>query len=163
MTLCCQGVGDSMTKKKENPQPGGRPSKYKPEFVDQLIKYFNSPAITIDKDGKMTPGHFPTLARFASMIEVNKDTLIEWTKVHPEFSDAYKRAKDLQEANLIEGTLSGAYQPSFSIFTAKNVLGWRDKTEQELTGKDGAPIQHEINGALKMEPSDAYMAMLGKK
>jgi len=23
---------------------------------------------------------------------------------------------------------------------AKNVLGWRDKTEHEMTGKDGAPL-----------------------
>ena len=46
----------------------------------------------------------------------------------------------MQEANLIEGTIGNAYNSTFAIFTAKNVLGWRDKIEQEITGKDGAPL-----------------------
>ena len=41
--------------------------------------------------------------------------------------------------------MNGAYIPSFAIFTAKNVLGWRDKTEQEVTGKDGAPFSVTIS------------------
>jgi hypothetical protein len=78
---------------------------------------------------------------------VTKQTLHDWATAkdlatgelkHPEFSDAYKKAKDLQEANLIEGTIGNAYNSTFAIFTAKNVLGWRDKIEQEITGKDGA-------------------------
>jgi hypothetical protein len=32
------------------------------------------------------------------------------------------------------------YNSTFAIFTAKNVLGWRDKVEQEITGKDGSPL-----------------------
>ena len=82
------------------------------------------------------------------MIGVHRDTLHSWateknpdqTHKNPRFSDAYKKAKDLQEANLVEGTISGAYNSTFAIFTAKNVLGWRDKTEHEMTGKDGAPL-----------------------
>ena len=151
------------TPRKENPQKGGRKSIYQPKYVDELIEYFNSPAIERDDRGNVVAGHFPTLARFASKIGVHRETLLEWAKRYPEFADAYKKAKDLQESNLIEGTLAGAYQPSFAIFTAKNVLGWRDKTEQEITGKDGAPVQHEVNGTLKMEPSEAYLALIGKK
>jgi hypothetical protein len=36
------------------------------------------------------------------------------------------------------------YQANFSIFTAKNVLGWRDKMEQEITGAEGAPLLQGI-------------------
>lgn len=135
----------------------GRPTVYKNEFPDMMIEYFSqSPTrevTTYDKHGnehtQTLPGVFPTLARFATNIGVTKDTLHDWATAkdiqtgylkHPEFSCAYKKAKDLQEANLIEGTIGNAYNSTFAIFTAKNVLGWRDKIEQEITGKDGAPL-----------------------
>jgi hypothetical protein len=135
---------------------GGRPPKYDDAFADQLIEFFSqAPTREItnyDKNGNETtqvlPGLFPTLARFATNIGVTRETLHDWaTKKeldgslrYPRFSYAYKKAKDLQEANLVEGTISGAYNSTFAIFTAKNVLGWRDKIEQEITGKDGGPL-----------------------
>ena len=135
---------------------GGRPTVYEERFCDELIEFFSQEPtreVTV-KDAKgnerteILPGKFPTLARFAAMIGVHRDTLHSWateknpdqTHKNPRFSDAYKKAKDLQEANLVEGTMAGAYNSTFAIFTAKNVLGWRDKTEQEITGKDGAPF-----------------------
>jgi hypothetical protein len=134
----------------------GRPPKYRDEFADQLIEFFSQAPtreVTVrDKSGNETtqilPGTFPTLARFATNIGVTRETLHDWATSktadgelkHPKFSYAYKKAKDLQEANLVEGTITGAYNSTFAIFTAKNVLGWRDKVEQEITGKDGAPL-----------------------
>jgi hypothetical protein len=134
----------------------GRPTKYREEFVPMLLEYFSQPPIktvtTVDKDGntveKTVPALFPTLARFAANIGVTRETLHDWATLkdvsghllYPAFSYAYKKAKDLQEANLVEGTLAGGYNSTFAIFTAKNVLGWRDKVEQEITGKDGAPL-----------------------
>ena len=135
----------------------GRPSLFKEEYSQQLIEYFDKEPYErrplLDKEGnekgsEVVPAKFPTLARFATMIGVTRDTLYEWSTAkdengelkHPEFSYAYKRAKEYQEAILVEGTMAGAFQANFSIFTAKNVLGWRDKTEQEITGADGAPL-----------------------
>ena len=134
----------------------GRPPKYRDEFAEQLIEFFKQPPTreVVVKDAKgnettqILPGFFPTLARFATNIGVCRDTLHDWSVAknldgslkHPRFSDAYKIAKSLQEANLVEGTITGAYNSTFAIFTAKNVLGWRDKVEQEITGKDGAPL-----------------------
>jgi len=153
-------VGKVMADKKH---PGGRPSKYQPRYADELLNYFNCSAIERDDRGGIVAGHFPTLARFAANIGVCRDTLQEWAKVHAKFSAAYKKAKDLQEANLIEGTLAGAYQPSFAIFTAKNVLGWRDKTETELSGPNGGPQQHEHKVDVKLSAEDAYLVAIGKK
>jgi hypothetical protein len=134
----------------------GRPSKYRDEFVVMLLEYFSQPPVktitTVDKEGntveKTVPAMFPTLARFAANIGVTTETLHDWataknldgTPKNAVFSYAYKKAKDLQQANLVEGTMAGAYNSTFAIFTAKNVLGWRDKIEQEITGKDGAPL-----------------------
>ena len=137
-------------------KPLGRPSVYRDEFADMMIEYFSKPSTEVktvtDKQGEekviVVPGDFPTLARFAVSIGVTTETLHDWaTSKNPDgslrkpgFSYAYKKAKDLQQANLVEGTLKGAYNSTFAIFTAKNVLGWRDKIEQEITGKDGAAL-----------------------
>lgn len=134
----------------------GRPPKFRDEFADMLLDFFSQPPtkeITVrDKYGNKTvqilPNTFPTLARFATNIGVTRETLHDWATAknpdgshkHANFSYSYKKAKDLQEANLVEGTICGAYNSTFAIFTAKNVLGWRDKVDQEITGKDGAPL-----------------------
>jgi hypothetical protein len=138
-------------------RPVGRPTVYRDEFPAMMIEFFSQPPtrekVSMDAKGnertEILPGVFPTLARFATNIGVTKDTLHDWATAkdietgelkHPEFSSAYKKAKDLQEANLVEGTIGNAYNSTFAIFTAKNVLGWRDKIEQEITGKDGSPL-----------------------
>lgn len=115
----------------------GRPTKYEDWIPEAMMEYF-------DKE----VGEFPTLAGFAAHINVTRETLHDWATAknpdgshrHSDFSYAYKKAKELQEANLVKGALTGAYNPTFAIFTAKNVLGWRDKIEQEITGKDGGPL-----------------------
>lgn len=98
----------------------GQPTKYRPEHPQQLLDYFTE---------KYEAGEFPTLAAFAITLNVAKDTILEWSKVHEEFSVAYKRASDFQEAALVNGTLDGKFQQAFAIFTAKNVLHWRDQID----------------------------------
>lgn len=136
--------------------PGGRPTKYKTEYCEAIIKFFNvephRKEITAEIKGygkagnqnfekteyKLVANPLPTLAKFARSIGVNKDTVIEWTKVHEEFSDAYNAAKDLQKDFLVDNGLAGLYPPATFIFTAKNITDMRDKQEVEssvhLTG-----------------------------
>jgi hypothetical protein len=150
------------------PKPNGRPPKFQECFAEQLIEFFSQAPtreVTVrDKSGnestQVLPGTFPTLARFATNIGVTRETLHDWATAknadgsprNPGFSYAYKKAKDLQEANLVEGTIAGAYNSTFAIFTAKNVLGWRDKIEQEITGKDGAPLGPSVISVQFMNP-----------
>ena len=142
-------------------RPVGRPTLFREEYAEQLLSYFDKEPYErrplLDKDGnekgsEVVPTKFPTLARFATMIGVTRDTLYEWSTAtnedgslkHSDFSYAYKRAKEYQEAILVEGAMAGAFQANFSIFTAKNVLGWRDKIDQEITGAEGAPLLQGI-------------------
>jgi hypothetical protein len=154
---------------------GGRPTKFREEFTDMLLDFFSQPPtreVTVkDKSGNEVvqelPASFPTLARFATNIGVTTETLHDWataktqegTHRNPPFSYAYKKAKDLQEANLVEGTMKGAYNSTFAIFTAKNVMGWRDKIEQEITGKDGSPLGPSVIAIQFMNP-DGSIATL---
>lgn len=125
----------------------GRPTAYGPEVCDRLLTYFSrdpwveSERTITRKDGSTVtetvrlPAELPTLAGFACEVGVHRDTLNEWQRQHPEFSDAVKRAKEEQERILVANGLCGLYEGPFAIFTAKNVIGWRDKVEQEISGK----------------------------
>jgi hypothetical protein len=140
---------------------GGRPTLYREEFADDLIKFFDiEPFHEVNEmDGKggtrtrLMPNKFPTLARFACNCGVTRDTLYEWATgkdengelKHPKFSYAYKRAKEYQESLLVEGTMNGAYNAPFAIFSAKNILGWKDKHEQEVTGANAGPLVISLN------------------
>lgn len=130
----------------------GRPSKYDPKYCEEIIEYFDiephfeTPVTTTYKDGttkeeiKLIPSDLPTLAGFAVKIGVDRDTLKEWAKQHDEFSAAVKRAKECQENILVTNGIQGIYAQPFAIFTAKNVIGWKDKTE--LSGDKDNPLEH---------------------
>jgi hypothetical protein len=120
----------------------GRPTSYKPEYVQMLQEFFNVEA-GIDVEVENSKGQmqsvrhavdFPTLAGFACKIGVHRETLWGWSKEFPDFANAYKQAKEHQERILVQNGLKGGYQANFAIFTAKNVLDWRDKTETDLRG-----------------------------
>ena len=129
----------------EGKHPGGRPTKYDPKFCDLIIEYFSVPPTNIiyrteyNRDGSVKcevpvvmPAELPTYQGFAHSIDVHIDTLIEWTKVHPEFSDAYARAKQLQEQIWLVNSLENRYNAQFAMFFGKNCLGYKDRAEVEI-------------------------------
>lgn len=118
--------------KEQESNPIGRPSLYKPEYCQQIIDYFSVGTSIVNVMGKETPTDFPSKAGFAIKIGVSKDTLNEWAKVHPDFSVAYKRAIDFQENWLLVNGNKGLIPPNFGIFTAKNVIGYRDRQPDEV-------------------------------
>lgn len=136
---------------------GGRPTDYREEFCEQIVKFFSIDPVAVvpgvDRDGNpkdiLVPNRFPTFERFATNIGVTTKTLQRWAEdknedgspKHPEFCLAYAQAKDLQGANLMEGGMGGTYAGSFTVVAAKNLIGWRDKQDHEISGKDGAPIE----------------------
>src|SRR5260370_20240409 len=94
----------SMTDQPTLPHPGGRPSKYQPDYCEQV-------------ELCMAAGY--SLTAFAGFIGVNKDTLNEWMRVHPEFSDAVMRAKArrlvLGETLMLRGMVHGAPQGASTL------------------------------------------------
>jgi hypothetical protein len=75
-----------VAKKAENPKVG-RPSKYQAEYPEQARKLCLLGATD------------PELADF---FDVNVDTVHEWKKVHPEFSDSIKQGKTQADANVAD-------------------------------------------------------------
>lgn len=133
---------------------GGRPTKYKPEYCDRIIEHFTvQPQQTVYKrtfhpDGSVKseepvvlPEQFPTFQKFAAEIEVSVPTLLEWVQEYEEFSNSYARAKQLQEHIWLVNGMGNLYNSQFAQFFGKNCLGYKDKTETEITGANGGPIQ----------------------
>jgi hypothetical protein len=146
--------------------PGGRPSKYDPKYCEQLVAFFslepyrkevaektkeffaNGEVKKTSEKYRILPNDLPTFARFARKIGVNPDTLHEWKKNHPEFSDAYNDAKELQKHFLVTVGLAGAAPPASFIFVAKNVTDMRDKQEVDTTKT------YEVTGLEKLNDSE---------
>ena len=147
--------------------PLGRPPKYRPEYAQQLIDFFeNAPLDEYEEvvvDGVKTrvlvkKGYFPTLARFAVSCGVCQITLRNWaeakdidgeTPLYPDFFTAYRQAQSMQEVVLAEGYTSGQWaNASFGALIAKNLTTWKDKQELEQNVK--AEVKSEGTLAVKV-------------
>lgn len=130
-------------KKKTGPKG---PSKYYPELCQEIIDFFDIEefkTIKIVTTGKNdyckeeeveVANPLPHLIDFARKIGVNPGTISEWAKKYPEFSDALKEAKEINERMLTNNALKSLYNPTFSIFMAKNKFGWRDEQHIKTNG-----------------------------
>ena len=132
----------------------GRPSKYEQKYCQQIIDFFSPPFFdqkttekgqSYYKSGELKYEHEKSIevarplrfvAQFARKIGVNPDTLYEWEKRSLEFSESFKMARALQKEHLITCGLKGLFNPSFSIFSAKNMIGWRDESYLRAIHKD---------------------------
>lgn len=106
--------------------PAGRPSKYKPEFCEQVIEY--------GKEGM-------SLHEMALELDICYDTLNEWCKEKPEFSEAVKKARSYSQGwweKLGRSAAAGGvnnFNATAYIFNKKNRFpaDWRDKQEVAQT------------------------------
>lgn len=104
---------------------GGRPTDYKPEYCDSVIEY--------GRLGK-------SITWMAAELDVNKDTLYEWAKIHGEFSDALTRAKNLSQKWWEDAGQDALASKEFnSSVWAKSMAArfpedWRDNSKVELGG-----------------------------
>lgn len=151
--------------------PAGRPIEYTREvtkkLAEKLVEHFDVEHTKVilerfyykngdEKEKEIEiANELPTIEGFCKEVDMSKDTLhrlIKMTEpvsnkevlVHPELSDAYKRARTMQEDMWLKVSLKGLYPGAFTIFAGKNMFGWRDKTETDITS-GGKPIGHIID------------------
>lgn len=127
------------TKKKKGPV--GRPTKYRPEYCQEIIEHFDIPLYKTVEVEKMSasgvvktlteqrPNDFPTLYSFCRKIGVSADVLADWGREHPEFLRSLNICKGIQAEFLTKHGLSGGYVSSFAKFIAVNVTDYVDKSE----------------------------------
>lgn len=112
----------------------GRPEKYTTKYIetlaDELIEWI-----------KGERAYF--LKNFAIEKGFSAQRLSEFAEKNEKFSDALKRAKDIQESRLFDLGLVTKNQ-SFVIFALKNVANWRDAEKQtDNTDKPNTTLRVE--------------------
>ena len=115
------------------------------EDLASKVQPVTDPALDAKRSVSQVCGQIPTFERFASNIGVTYKALQEWSVRHASFGEAYARAKSIQADVFTQGLATGVMNPTGAIFVAKNVLGWRDRTEVETV--------------TRVEDSDATSAM----
>jgi hypothetical protein len=100
----------------EESNPVGRPTKYKSEFNDQAYKLCLLGAT--DKE-------------IADFFEVNEDTVHEWKKVYPQFSESVKRGKIIADAEVASSLHKRAVGYKFDEVTYEKVDMKIDGVEEE--------------------------------
>lgn len=112
---------------------GGRPTKYRPEYCEQVIEHM--------ADGA-------SLTSFAAQIEVARSTINEWIDNHPEFREATSIGKAKAAAwweKVNRGLATGGEGNATStIFGLKNMApeDWHDRKDVNMN--HAGNVQHEV-------------------
>ena len=132
--------------KAKRKEPFGRPTKYKKEYCQGIVDYFKNfepfeelpIKETVNDDGTTTsetkrfPVAPPSLSKYATSIDVCRDTLHEWKKVHADFSYAFRKAKEIYEDVYIDGGLLGYYHHGFTALVMQNRFEWTTKSDKKV-------------------------------
>lgn len=126
----------------EKKRPVGRPTKYKPEYCEQIIE--------LGKAGK-------SIAQMASHFDVDKASIFDWAAAHEEFSTALARAKAHSQTWWENTAQNNMDNRNFNAqLWLKSVASrfrddYTEKQVTEITGADGGAIKTE--SVTKIDPS----------
>lgn len=115
-----------------------RPTKYKPETGDHICEMI---------------AEGTSASKACKSVGIALKTMYEWLRVHEEFSNNYAHARDHQ-ADTFADQMCDIADEEKDVARAKLKIdarkwvaarmkpkSWGDKVQQEITGKDGGPLE----------------------
>lgn len=106
---------------------GGRPTKLTKALIQQANAY-------LDECSNMSAHTLlPTIEGMALHLHISRDTLYEWEKEYPEFSDILNDLRAYQANKLIQNSLAGRYNSTIS----KLLLSKHDYVEKSAVEQSG--------------------------
>jgi hypothetical protein len=116
-----------------------RPTEYSQEIIikstayidsceDELIDRISGQSESFTKYEQKLKVKIPTIEGLARYLKIHRDTVYEWEKQHPEFSDILEDLRAKQADRLLNNGLSGDYNPTIAkVLLTKH--GYTDKQE----------------------------------
>src|SRR3990167_3848688 len=100
----------------------GRPTKYTPDIYQKIEEYFTM-------CGREQTS-LPTVEGLALKLDVSTETIYQWAKKYPEFSDTVKKTLQKQKQQLIDDGMYGGKEvnAAMAIFLLKVNHGMKDNT-----------------------------------
>jgi hypothetical protein len=132
-----------MTKKKAPSEllKMGRPTKYLPEVIHAKIDDY------LQSCGQ-EQAKLPSIAGLANYLGITKDTIYQWVKIYPDFSDYIKKVATQQEEILQSSGLFGGREinGSVAIFLLKALHQYKDTQDtQTLIQVNIKPILGQLD------------------
>jgi len=119
---------------------GGRPTNYSPEMVEKAKHYA--------ENFREYGDNVPMVISLCRVLNRARSTLYLWASHDdkPEFSDIFSQIEEMQHAELVNGGLSGVFNPAITkMMLTKH--GYSDK--QEITQETTATVKHEVSASDK--------------
>jgi hypothetical protein len=102
-----------------------RPTKYSKSILAKAAGYIE----TYEQHGDA----IPSIEGLSVVLGVNRSTIYEWRTEHKEFSDMLESLLSAQARKLMNGGLTGDFQPTIAkLVLAKH--GYHDKQDTEISG-----------------------------
>ena len=144
-----------MSEKAKEKRPVGRPSKYKPEYCEEVI--------ALGKLGK-------SIAQMAAHFDVDKASIYDWAAAQEDFSTALARARVHSQTWWENAAQENIKDRNFNAqLWLKSVASrfrddYTERQQTEVTGANGGPVQvqsHVLDAkALDADQRDALRAIL---
>jgi len=124
----------------------GRPIEYSEETLKKTLEYISKCEDEIYIFQKMsgkTDGfeekirtRLPSIAGLALYLDVARDTVYDWESKYKDFSYTLTRIRAMQEQALLDGGLSGRYNPIITKLILATNHGYRENKDITTNGKD---------------------------
>lgn len=119
--------------------PAGRPTKFNDEMLEKAKQYL------VDYDV------IPSIAGLAVYLGLARETIYDWSRKFPDFSDIIRILLSKQEQVLIQKGLSSEFNSTITkVILTKH--GYSDKQDMTLAGPDGGPVEYRKIERVVIDP-----------
>lgn len=126
--------------------PAGRPTSYSDDMLQQAAEY-------VDKGWREEGDVMPMIESLSVVLGVARSTIYKWAEEKPEFSDILDTLMAVQAKELWNRGLVGDYNSTMAKL-ALTKHGYSDKSQSEVSGINGRPVEIEQDVVFRIVDSE---------